>query len=198
MIVNTPQLPQRLHGSITCAFSCNTVVIVKAVMYKAYCTCYFDIIPQLHTVEPDSNSLTATKIATENDWCHWICYRNYTHFTLCRSCLPIYRIAIARSLSFDDFEGNANISVAIKSDSTVAAYQLLSKHQPAYQSVRDSASESIGQCELLRASLLVSMSYWEPAYWSVWVTESQPIGQYELLRASLLVSLRQGVGVVCS
>ena len=51
-----------------------------------------------------------------------ICYRNYTHYTLYRSCLPIYGIAIARSLSFlflDDFEGNANISVAIKSGSTV-------------------------------------------------------------------------------
>ena len=46
-----------------------------------------------------------------------IIYRNYTHNTLYRSCLPIYGIAIIRSLSFlflDDFEGNANISVAIK------------------------------------------------------------------------------------
>ena len=48
--------------------------------------------------------------------------RNYTHYTLYRSCLPIYGIAIVRSLSFlpiDDLEGNANIFVAIKSDSTV-------------------------------------------------------------------------------
>ena len=40
-----------------------------------------------------------------------------------RSCLPIYGIAIVRSLSFlflDDFEGNANISVAIKSLSAVS------------------------------------------------------------------------------
>ena len=47
---------------------------------------------------------------------------NYTHYTLYRSCLFIDRIAIIRSLSFlflDDFEGNANIPVAIKSISTV-------------------------------------------------------------------------------
>ena len=51
-------------------------------------------------------------------------YRNYAHYTLYRSCLPIYGIAINRSLSLlflDDFEGNANISVAIKSGSTVIA-----------------------------------------------------------------------------
>ena len=49
-------------------------------------------------------------------------YRNYTHYTKYRSCLPIHVIAIVRSLSFlflDDFEGNANISVAIKSGFTV-------------------------------------------------------------------------------
>ena len=49
-------------------------------------------------------------------------YRNYTHYALDRSCLPIYGIAIIRSLSFlflDDFEGNANISDAIKSGSAV-------------------------------------------------------------------------------
>ena len=49
-------------------------------------------------------------------------YRNYTQYGLHRSCLPIYGIAIISSLSFlflDDFEGNANISVAIKSGSTV-------------------------------------------------------------------------------
>ena len=52
-----------------------------------------------------------------------VCYGNYAHYTLYRSCLPIYGIAIIRSLSFlflDDFEGNANISVTIKSCSTVA------------------------------------------------------------------------------
>ena len=51
-------------------------------------------------------------------------YRNYAHYTLYWSCLLIYGIAIIRSLSFlflDGFEGNANISVAIKSGSTVAA-----------------------------------------------------------------------------
>ena len=51
-------------------------------------------------------------------------YRNYTHPILYRSCLPIYGIFIVRSLSFlflDDFEGNANISVAIKFGSTVLA-----------------------------------------------------------------------------
>ena len=52
-------------------------------------------------------------------------YRNYTHNALDRSCLLIYGIAIIRSLSFlflDDFEGNANISVAIKSGSTVHTF----------------------------------------------------------------------------
>ena len=50
-------------------------------------------------------------------------YRNYTHYTLYRIWLPIYRIAIVRLLSFlflDDFKENANISVAIKSSSTVS------------------------------------------------------------------------------
>ena len=50
-----------------------------------------------------------------------ICYRNYTRYTLYRSFLPISGMAIIRSLSFlflYDFEGNANISVAIKSGST--------------------------------------------------------------------------------
>ena len=50
-------------------------------------------------------------------------YRNYAHYTLDRSFPPIYGIATVRSLSFlllDDFEGNANISVAIKSGSTVS------------------------------------------------------------------------------
>ena len=50
-------------------------------------------------------------------------YRNYAHYTLYRSCLLLYGITIVRLLSFlfpDDFEGNANISVAIKSGYTVA------------------------------------------------------------------------------
>ena len=45
-----------------------------------------------------------------------------SHYRSYRSCLPIYGIAIVRSLSFlfiDDFEENANISVAIKSGFTV-------------------------------------------------------------------------------
>ena len=43
-------------------------------------------------------------------------YRDYTHYTLYRSCLLIHVIAIVRSFLFlDDFEGDANISVAIKS-----------------------------------------------------------------------------------
>ena len=49
-------------------------------------------------------------------------YKNYAHYTLYWSCLPIYGIAIGRSLSFlylDDFERNANFYVAIKSGSTV-------------------------------------------------------------------------------
>ena len=58
-----------------------------------------------------------------------ICYRNHTHYTLYRSCLLIYGIAIIRLLSFlfpDAFEGNANISVTIKCGSTVcSALQLL-------------------------------------------------------------------------
>ena len=52
-------------------------------------------------------------------------YKNYIHYTLYKSCLPIYGIAIIRSLSLlflDDFEGNTNISVAIKSGSTVTLY----------------------------------------------------------------------------
>ena len=53
-------------------------------------------------------------------------HRNHAHYTLCRSCLPIYGIAIIRPPSFlflDDFERNANISVAITSDSTVDTIQ---------------------------------------------------------------------------
>ena len=49
-------------------------------------------------------------------------YRDYTHYTLYRSCLLIYGIAIVRSLSFlflDDLEGNTNFSAAIKSSFTV-------------------------------------------------------------------------------
>ena len=65
----------------------------------------------------DSDGLMTAKIVTENHH-----YRNYPHYTLYRSCVPIYGIAIIRSLSFlflDDFEGNANTSVVIKSGSTV-------------------------------------------------------------------------------
>ena len=56
-------------------------------------------------------------------------YRYYICYTLYRGCLPIYVIAIVRSLSFlflDDFEGNANISIAIKSGSTVPWLQIKS------------------------------------------------------------------------
>ena len=52
-----------------------------------------------------------------------ICYKNYAHYTSYRSCLPNYGMVIVRSISFlflDDFEGKANISVAIKFGSTVA------------------------------------------------------------------------------
>ena len=52
-------------------------------------------------------------------------YRNYTRNTLYKSCLPIYGIAVVRLLSvlfLYDFEGNANISVAIKSGSTECCY----------------------------------------------------------------------------
>ena len=54
-------------------------------------------------------------------------YRNYTHYTLYRSCLPIHGVVIVRSLSFlflDDFEGNTNISVAIKSGSTILYHSM--------------------------------------------------------------------------
>ena len=53
------------------------------------------------------------KMAMENDRYCW-----NSQYKLYRSCLPIYGIAIVRSLSFlflDDFEGNVYISVAIKS-----------------------------------------------------------------------------------
>ena len=58
-------------------------------------------------------------------------YRTYAHYTLNRSCLLIYGIAIVRLLSFlfvDDFEGNAIISVAINSSSTVCNDCCLSVH----------------------------------------------------------------------
>ena len=45
-----------------------------------------------------------------------ICYINYAHYN--SLILPIYGIALVRLLSYlflDDFEGNANISVTIKS-----------------------------------------------------------------------------------
>ena len=52
-------------------------------------------------------------------------YRNYAHYTIYRSCLPIYGIAIIRPVLFlflDDFKCIATISAAIKSDSTSAVY----------------------------------------------------------------------------
>ena len=55
-------------------------------------------------------------------------YRNYTHYTLYSSCLPIYGIAIIRSLSvlfLDDSEGNANISVSSESSFTVLLVSVL-------------------------------------------------------------------------
>ena len=80
-------------------------------LWKAHCRAGFD-----------SDSLTVVKIATKMIAIVGIRYKNYALYTLYRSCLPIYGIAIIRLLSFlflDDFEGNANISVAIKSGSTV-------------------------------------------------------------------------------
>ena len=80
-------------------------------MHSQYCSTGFD-----------SDSLTAAKIATKMVTIVGIRYRNYTHYTLYKSCLPIYEIAIIRSLSslfLDDFEGNTNITVAIKSGATV-------------------------------------------------------------------------------
>ena len=68
-------------------------------MYNAYCRTGFD----------------SEKIAA----IFGIRYRNYTYYTLYRSCLLIHGIAIIVLILFlDDCEGNANISVAIKSGST--------------------------------------------------------------------------------
>ena len=52
-----------------------------------------------------------------------------------KSCLPIYGIAITRSqwfLFLDDFEGNANISVAIKTGSPVAVMKAERCDQPSW------------------------------------------------------------------
>ena len=73
-------------------------------------------------------------------------YRNYTHFTLYRSCLPIYGIAIVRSLSFlflGDFEGNTNISVAIKSGSKVCKIVHSSPNNLAKSSDRQQSSQKL-------------------------------------------------------
>ena len=54
-------------------------------------------------------------------------YRNYASYTLCRSCLLIYVVAIVRSLSFlflEDFEGNANIFFTIKFGSIVIFHNI--------------------------------------------------------------------------
>ena len=52
-------------------------------------------------------------------------YRNYTHYTLYRSCLPILGSLLLDRyylLFLDDFEGNASISGAIESGSIVFLY----------------------------------------------------------------------------
>ena len=57
-----------------------------------------------------------------------LCYENEAHYTLYRSCLPIFGITI-KSLSFlflDEFEEHTNISVPFKSNSTVLAIVLTS------------------------------------------------------------------------
>ena len=80
------------------------------------------ICPNYCRTRVDSDGLTVAKIATKMIAIVRIRYIKYAHYTLYRSFLPIYVIAIIRSLSFsfvDDFEGNANISVAIKFSSTV-------------------------------------------------------------------------------
>ena len=53
-------------------------------------------------------------------------YRNYAYYTLYRSCLLIDGVVIVRLPNIlDDFEGNhANISVAIRSGSTVVQWSL--------------------------------------------------------------------------
>mgnify|MGYP001791910123 CR=1 FL=1 len=63
-------------------------------------------------------------------------YRYHAHHILYRSCLPIYGIAIIRSPSFlflDDLEGKANISVAIKSGSTVDGIAALVRGERTYR-----------------------------------------------------------------
>ena len=70
----------------------------------------------------DSDGLTAAKIATKMIAIVGIHYRNYAHYNAYKSRLLINGVAIVRSQSLlflDDFEGNVNISVAIKSSSAV-------------------------------------------------------------------------------
>ena len=66
-------------------------------------------------------------------------YRNDARYTLCRSFLPIYGIAIIRSLSFlflEDFEGNTNISVPIKSSSTLKLAEMSSNTAESWLQVK--------------------------------------------------------------
>ena len=70
----------------------------------------------------DSDSLMAAKIATKNDRFCWNLLYKLHHYTSYRSCLSIYGITIVKLLSFlflGDFEGDANISAAVKFGFTV-------------------------------------------------------------------------------
>ena len=87
-------------------------LVVQETRSPVVYSCRFDTLCYCRTGF-DSYGLTAAKIAIVG-----ILYRNYAHYTLYRSCLPLYGITIVRSLWFwflDEFEGKANISVAIKS-----------------------------------------------------------------------------------
>ena len=91
---------------------CGTPNYISPYVYTAVCTY---ILPYVHIY---CRTYICTAMRTKIIAIVGICHRSYTHYTLYKSCLPICGIVIIRLLSFlffDDFEGNANISVAIKS-----------------------------------------------------------------------------------
>ena len=102
---------------------CGTPNYISPYVYTAVCTY---ILPYVHIY---CRTYICTAMRTKIIAIVGICHRSYTHYTLYKSCLPICGIVIIRLLSFlffDDFEGNANISVAIKSCFTVALQRTLS------------------------------------------------------------------------
>ena len=91
-------------------------------------------------------------------------YRNYAHYTLYRSCLPIYVIAIVRSLSFlflDDFEGNAKVSVPIKSGSTVV--ELISDLTGAKESITKTNNRNLELKVIITQHQPQRLQYWRVA-----------------------------------